>query len=79
MVIDVVKEVVVCLREAATDTQSTAVEHTPEGEGEEVETQGEGLAVAVVIDFAVLVGGIRLAVLDEMSRGFHFVVLFYYQ
>lgn len=73
MVIDVVKEVVVCLREAAIDTQSTAVEHTPEGEGEEVETQGEGLAVAV------LVGGIRLAVLYEMSRGFHFVVLFYYQ
>lgn len=73
MVIDVVKEVVVCLREAAIDTQSTAVEHTPEGEGEEVETQGEGLAVAV------LVGGIRLAVLDEMSRGFHFVVLFYHQ
>ena len=30
-------------QEVATDTQSIAVEHTPEGEGEELETQVEAL------------------------------------
>lgn len=35
MAIDVVEEVVV--QEAATNTQSIAVQHTPEGEGEELE------------------------------------------
>ena len=38
MVIAVVKVAVACSEMVATDTQSTRVEHIPEGEGEEVET-----------------------------------------
>ena len=72
MVIAVVKVAVACSEAVATDIQSTRVEHIPEGEGEEVETQGSGVVIFVVIDFAVLEVGVRFVVLEEVFCGFRF-------
>ena len=78
MAVDVVEEVVVREQEVATDTQSIAVEHTPEGEVEELETQGEVVPVFVDIDF---VPGLRcqFSVLDNAYQGFRLAVLVLYQ
>ena len=78
MAVDVVEEVVVGEQEVATDTQSIEVEHTPEGEVEELETQGEVVPVFVDIDF---VPGLRcqFSVLDNAYQGFRLAVLVLYQ
>ena len=72
-----IDEVVACLEVVATDTQSTAVEHTPEGEVEEAENQGAVLVFAY-IDFLLVAGSRFAAVLEESSGDFHVEVLDFY-
>ena len=78
MSIDAVEKLVARCQEVATDTQSIAVEYTPEGEVEELETQGEVVPVFVDIDFVL---GLRcqFSVLDNAYQGFRLAVLVLYQ